>query len=163
MRVQLSLGANLGDRAKALRMALGAIEKNGLGKVCAVSSVWETAPWDASDQPMYWNIAAEIETALEPLEFLNAVKVIERSMGRTPGERWGPRTIDIDIVLWGDLRVATPELTLPHQAFRKRAFVLAPLAEIAADAVDPVTGRQVRELLEAPEAKGAVTKLFALD
>jgi 2-amino-4-hydroxy-6-hydroxymethyldihydropteridine diphosphokinase len=105
------------------------------------------------------NLAAEIETAFDPLELLNAAKAIERGLGRTPTVRWGPREIDIDLVLWGSRIVETESLVLPHKEFRTRAFVLVPLAEIAPDAVDPVTGLSVRELAGRPEAQGDVTKL----
>jgi len=99
---------------------------------------------------------------LTPLELLNAVKEIERRLGRTPTIRWGPREIDIDLVLWGSRVVETPSLILPHKEFRTRSFVLTPLAEIAPEAVDPVTGMTVRALSERPEAQGGITKLGPL-
>jgi 2-amino-4-hydroxy-6-hydroxymethyldihydropteridine diphosphokinase len=163
MRVQLSLGSNIGDRVGKLRAALEALD--ALEGVCVtrVSHSYETEPVGNTDQPAFLNLAAEIETALEPLELLNAVKEIERRLARTPSSRWGPRTIDIDVILWGNRVMDTERLTLPHKEFRKRAFVLAPLAEIASDAVDPVTGCTVRELASRPEAVGRVTRLDALD
>jgi len=127
--------------------------------VAATSSVYETDPIGEEEQPAFVNMAAEIETVLEPLELLKAVKAIERELGRTPGPRWGPRPIDIDIVLWGQRTVTGERLTVPHEAFRERAFVLTPLAEIAPEAVDPVTGITVTELARRPNAKGTVRRI----
>jgi 2-amino-4-hydroxy-6-hydroxymethyldihydropteridine diphosphokinase len=158
MRVHLSLGSNLGDRAANLRAALDALDRLDGVAVWAVSHAYETEPVGKTDQPEFLNVAAEIETDLEPLELLNAVKGIEADLGRVPAERWGPRTIDIDIVLWGPRIEATERLALPHPEFRKRAFVLTPLAELAPDAADPVTGRRVAELAAGPEAQGRVVR-----
>ena len=159
----LSLGSNLGDREANLRIALGVLDELDGTEVRAVSHCYETAAWGAPDQPVFLNLAAEIETALGPLELLNAIKGIERRLGREPGVRWGPRAIDIDIILCERVVLDTPELTVPHRAFRTRAFVLTPLAEIAADARDPVTGATMSELAARPEAAGAVRRLHRLD
>ncbi len=147
--VHLSLGSNLGDRADHLRRALDAVAALPETRLVAQSSVHETAPWGVTGQPSFLNLAAEIETALGPLELLNAVKTVEICLGRTPGPLWGPRAIDIDLVLWEDRVMETDALTLPHARFRERAFVLLPLREIAPDAVDPVTGCTVAELAAA--------------
>lgn len=147
--VYLSLGSNLGDRADHLRRALEAVAALPDTRLAAQSSVHETAPWGVADQPSFLNLAAEIETAFGPLELLNAVKALEVRLGRTQGPQWGPRVIDIDLVLWQDTVMETDALTLPHPRFRERAFVLLPLREIAPDAVDPVTGRTVAELAAA--------------
>jgi len=143
------MGSNLGDRAEHLRRALEAVAALPGTRLVAQSTVHETEPWGVTDQPSFLNMAAEIETALGPLELLNAVKTLESSLGRTPGPHWGPRAIDIDLVLWQDRVMETEALVLPHPRFRERAFVLLPLREIAPDAVDPVTGRTVAELAEA--------------
>ncbi len=156
MRVLLSLGSNLGDRAANLRHALDALARWPGVRLGAVSRVYETEPVGLAEQPDFLNAAAEIETELLPLELLNAVKEIEAALGRTPSERWGPRVIDIDLILWEDLMMTEARLTLPHAAFRSRYFVLAPLAEIAPEAVDPVTGKTVRALSESVEAQGRV-------
>lgn len=158
-RVHVSLGSNVGDRARNLREAISALEAVDGIRVTKVSSCYETDPVGKTDQPAFVNVAAEIETALAPLELLNAVKTVERRLGRRPSERWGPREIDIDLVLWGPRVMDIERLALPHKEFRNRAFVLVPLAEIAPDAVDPITGLTVGDLAVRPEAQGRVTRL----
>ena len=108
----------------------------------------------------FLNLAVEIETACAPLELLNTVKDIERDVGRKPAMRWGPRMIDIDIILWGECVMESEVLSIPHPAFRQRLFVLTPLAEIAPDAVVPGRG-PVRELLAGVDV-ASVTKLQAV-
>ncbi len=158
MRVLLSLGGNLGDREDNLRKALRALralEGVALGRV---SHTYETEPLGDTAQPVFLNLAAEIETDLGPLELLDAVKGIEKRLGREATYRWGPRVIDIDLILCGSEVIDGERLTVPHPEFRKRAFVLAPLAEIAPDAIDPVTGRTVAELAACVEDKGKVVR-----
>lgn len=157
--VHLSLGSNVGDRRAMLRAAVDALDAADGVRVCKASSMYETAPVGGVPQPEFLNMAVEVETALAPLELLAAVKGIERKLGRVPSERWGPRAIDIDIVLWEDAVLDEPDLTVPHREFRRRAFVLAPLAEIAPDAVDPVTGATVSALAASDEARGAVERV----
>lgn len=156
MPVYLSLGSNLGDREGYLDRAVRALEEVPRIRVVSVSRIIESEPMGEVDQPAFLNMAVGIETAYEPLELLDRLKSLERELGRTHTRRWGPREIDIDIVLWDDRMVAGGRLTVPHPEFRKRAFVLVPLAEIAPDAIDPETGKTVRELLESPETAGAV-------
>jgi 2-amino-4-hydroxy-6-hydroxymethyldihydropteridine diphosphokinase len=158
MRVQLSLGSNVGDRVASLRAALDALDATDQVAVVTVSHCYETEPVGVTDQPMFLNLAAEIETDLGPLELLNAVKSIEDKLGRMPSSKWAPRTIDIDIILWGGTVMDSERMALPHKEFRSRAFVLAPLAEIAPDARDPVSGLSVRELAQRPEVAGRVMK-----
>lgn len=157
MRVHLSLGSNVEDRAGHLAAALRELSRRDRVRIIKVSRCYETEPLGVTDQPLFLNIAAEIETDLRPLELLEAAKDIERQLGRKPAGRWQPREADIDLILWGQAVVQSEVLTLPHARFRVRAFVLTPLAEIAPDAVDPETGRTVRELAAAPEAQGRVT------
>lgn len=159
MRVYLSLGTNLGDRGVHLKMALRRLAEIRTVRIIAQSDIFETDPVGGPDQPAFLNMAAEIETDLAPLELLDAVKAIEADMGRTDTGRWGPRVIDIDLILCGQQQVSEDRLTVPHPEFRRRAFVLEPLRQIAPDAVDPVTGKTVTELAAAPEAMGRVRRL----
>lgn len=144
--VHLSLGANLGDRFVMLRQAVAALCGLPGVRVTRTSKVYETAPWGLIGQPDFFNIVVEIETALTPLELLHAVKAVETRLGREPARRWGPRCIDIDLILWGSLVMRSEELSLPHERFRERLFVLQPLAELAPDVVDPETGATISEL-----------------
>ncbi|HTE18801.1 MAG TPA: 2-amino-4-hydroxy-6-hydroxymethyldihydropteridine diphosphokinase [Armatimonadota bacterium] len=135
-RVFLGLGSNLGDRDANLRSALQRVtELEGTHLEC-VSSFIETAPWGVEEQPSFLNAVAEIRTALKPRELLAAVKRIERELGRVPTYRWGPRLIDIDLLLYGERVVVEPELTLPHPRILERAFVWEPLREIAPEVVE---------------------------
>lgn len=142
--VYLGLGSNLGDRDHLLRAALTALA--AVARITRVSSVWDTAPVLVEDQPRFHNIVALALTTLDPLPLLDEIKRIERTLGREAGPRYGPRPIDIDILLYDDLTLATPELTIPHARLVERAFALAPLAEIAPDARHPVLGLDARTL-----------------
>jgi 2-amino-4-hydroxy-6-hydroxymethyldihydropteridine diphosphokinase len=154
--VYLSLGSNLGDRAKMLRQAIATLNNLSQLRVLRSSAIYETEPWDLTSQPKFLNIVVEIETALEPLELLNTVKTMELRLGRKVSRRWGPRCIDIDLVLWGAKVLHTSALTLPHERFRERAFVLTPFAELAPEAVDPETGLTVAELAGRLDTTGLV-------
>lgn len=154
--VLLCLGSNLGDRLSMLKQAIQALDAHASIEVLRSSSVYESEPWGLTNQPKYLNIVVEIETALEPLELLKTVKEVEQCLGREPSEKWGARSIDIDLILWGDECMHTPELTLPHEYFRDRAFVLTPLAEIAPAAVDPESGMTVTALADRLDSRGLV-------
>lgn len=158
MRVHLSLGSNVGDSLQNLDAALQALEVSPGLILVRVSGCYETEPLGDIQQPPFVNMAAEIETDYSPLELLEVLKRIEAELGRGPSHRWGPRTIDIDIVLAENQVVDTERLTVPHKEFRNRAFVLVPLAEIAPHAVDPVTGKAVAELAAQPGLQGRVVK-----
>ncbi|OQB42309.1 MAG: 2-amino-4-hydroxy-6-hydroxymethyldihydropteridine pyrophosphokinase [Candidatus Hydrogenedentes bacterium ADurb.Bin179] len=154
--VYLSLGSNLGDREQMLRQAVATLNDLSQVRVLRSSSIYETEPWDLTPQPKFLNIMVEIETALEPLELLNTVKTVEQQLGRRAVRRWGPRCIDIDLVLWGAKVMRTSALTLPHERFRERAFVLTPFAELAPEAVDPETGLTVAVLAGRLDATGLI-------
>ena len=113
-----------------------------------MSSIIETEPWGEPDQPHFMNACAEIETDLSPLALLQACKETEQALGRTPSRRWGPRAIDVDILLYGEFIFHSPELSIPHPLMHERAFVLAPLNEIAPDAMHPTLHKTIRDLLE---------------
>jgi 2-amino-4-hydroxy-6-hydroxymethyldihydropteridine diphosphokinase len=127
-RVALALGSNLGDRAANLRAALAALSAEGVAVIRA-SSVWESEPVP-SNQPAFLNAAALVDTALAPAALLAACKRIERTLGRRPGPRWGPRPIDLDIIAIEGVGEDSEVLTVPHPRWRERGFVLAPLAEV---------------------------------
>jgi 2-amino-4-hydroxy-6-hydroxymethyldihydropteridine diphosphokinase len=154
MRVYLSLGSNLGRSVANLLAARDALAETDGVRVLLESECYETDPVGVEDQPAFVNAALEVETNLGPSELLDRIKDIEGRLGRVPTGRWGPRAIDIDIVLWGDMVMDSEPLTLPHKEFRNRAFVLMPLAEIAPEAIDPVTGSSVAELAAQTDPAG---------
>jgi 2-amino-4-hydroxy-6-hydroxymethyldihydropteridine diphosphokinase len=143
----LGLGSNMGDRQAHLEAgvaAIGRLEGNG---VLQRSPLYESEPWGPVEQPNYLNMVIEISTALPPEELLRLCKEIEKQQGRVPGERWGPRPLDIDILLYEDWRIHTESLAVPHPRMWERAFVLRPLADIAPGLRGP-DGRSIIELLE---------------
>ena len=153
--VYLSLGSNLGDRAKSLRDAIAALGSMGV-RVVHVSSMYETEPVDYLDQPWFLNCAVEAETELAALDLLRAVRGIEAQMGSKKLVAKGPRLIDIDILLYGNEIIDTPELQVPHPSMHLRRFVLEPLAQIAPNAKHPVSRLSVSELLTRTPDKSAV-------
>ena len=138
----LGLGGNLGDPVAAFAAALARLQAHAAIDVKAISSVWRTAPWGKLDQPEFRNMAVLIETALTADDL-----AIERESGRERRERWGPRTLDIDILTYGGETIDRPGLQVPHPRIADRAFVLAPLAEIAPDM--RIAGGSVADLLAA--------------
>ncbi|HWI53519.1 MAG TPA: 2-amino-4-hydroxy-6-hydroxymethyldihydropteridine diphosphokinase [Symbiobacteriaceae bacterium] len=128
----LSLGSNLGDRLGYLTAAVQRLRAPHT-EVTRTSSIYETAPWGKTDQPAFLNMAAAVETKLDPYELLRHIFSVEQALGRVRLERWGPRTVDIDLLLYGQERLATADLQVPHPRMTERAFVLVPLLEIAPD------------------------------
>ncbi len=148
----LGLGGNLGDPRRSMAEALRALDARSDCRVVAVSRLYRTPPWGKTDQDWFFNACAEVETTLDPEALLAACLGIERAMKRVRMERWGPRTIDIDLLTFGDLNRASATLTLPHPRMTERGFVLKPLADFAADLT--VEGRTVREWLGRADVQG---------
>jgi 2-amino-4-hydroxy-6-hydroxymethyldihydropteridine diphosphokinase len=140
--VYIGLGANLGDREGNIREALRHMADAGL-RITAVSPLYETEPWGITQQPRFLNAACAAETDLSPAALLDALQSVEKEMGRVETLRYGPRPIDLDILLYGDLCIDTPRLTVPHPGMLERSTVLIPLADIAPDLVHPITGRRI--------------------
>lgn len=143
----ISLGSNLGDRHAYLHQALVALAR--AGAVTAVSSIYETAPVGFTAQPAFLNAVARLETSLPPVELMTALLAIERELGRDRATSVpkGPRTLDLDLLLYDDRVIDQPGLTVPHPAMHERRFVLEPLAEIAPDALHPILKRSASALL----------------
>ncbi|HEY0071325.1 MAG TPA: 2-amino-4-hydroxy-6-hydroxymethyldihydropteridine diphosphokinase [Chloroflexia bacterium] len=148
--VYLGLGSNLGDREGYLRAALEAVGRLDGTRVTATSRPYCSKPWGKLDQPDFMNMAASIETTLEPGELLRECKRIEREAGRRAGERWGPRVLDIDILLYDDLTLDSPTLTIPHPRMWQRQFVLMPLADLLPN-LEGNDGRSIAQALESEE------------
>ncbi len=139
MKAYIGLGANLGDADGALADALRRLAALPQTRLVARSAVYRTAPIDSSG-PDYRNAVAELDTALEPAELLRALQAIEQAHGRERPYRNAPRTLDLDLLLYGDRVIATPDLTVPHPRLHERAFVLVPLLELAPDLAHPALG-----------------------
>ena len=148
-RAFLGLGSNLGAREDYLNRAAAELRRTAGVRVVWCSSVYETDPWGNTAQGRFLNAAVEVETALDPPALMCELKRIEKALGRTQGERWGPREIDIDILLYDGLVHETATVTVPHPALPERRFALVPLREIAPDVVHPVSGLTVEEMARA--------------
>lgn len=155
MRAVVGLGTNLGDRVANLVDALERIR--ALGRVVATSGVYETAPQGMVDQEPFYNAVVVVETELDPVKVVDRLLGIEREMGRVRGPRWGPRLIDLDLILCGDRSICTASVEVPHPRYRQRRFVLEPLVEVWPDARDP-DGTPVADMLEAVSGQ-AVTPI----
>ncbi len=162
-RVLLSIGSNLSHRMRRCKEAIEKLRMEEGITVVRCSSFYETSPWGRKDQPDFINAAVEVETELSPFELLGLVKNMEIELGREEGERWGPRIIDLDIILWEDKIIDNRELKIPHPEMHRRRFVLEPLCEIAPERVHPILGRTVRELLHGCEDTEKVRKVRGYD
>lgn len=159
-RAFLGLGGNIGDPAAAMAAALRALDAHDAVSVAAVSSLYRTPPWGVTDQPDFLNAVAAVDTALTARHLLDLCLDVERGLKRIRAQRWGPRVIDIDILLFGNERIEEAGLQVPHPRMGERAFVLAPLAEIAPELLHPALGRSAAELLRQSD-QGGVRRLSA--
>jgi 2-amino-4-hydroxy-6-hydroxymethyldihydropteridine diphosphokinase len=158
--VYLSLGSNLGDREANLRTAIEKVKE--IGNPIAVSSFYETEPVEVGGaQPWFLNCAVKLDTEKMPRQLIASILALEQDMGRQRKQQKGPRTIDIDILLFGSSVIEIPSLTIPHPKLHQRRFVLEPLAEIAPDARHPVFKRTIRELRDALPAGQTVRKVVS--
>lgn len=148
-RIYLSLGSNLGDREGNIKAALKRLDVM-MGKAAVVSSIYETEPWGFKDQPRFLNLCVAYDSDISPEALIDAIRTIEKALGRKRSVIWGPRTIDVDVLLIDDLKIDTRDLTVPHPRMWERAFVMIPLAEIA-------------PCLKAPDGTPAALKAVLLD
>ena len=151
-QVLVGLGGNIGDPLASMRAALQALDRYPLCRVAKVSSVWRTPPWGVTDQPDFLNACADIRTALEPRPLLDLCLSIEQDLKRVRDVRWGPRSIDMDILFFGNREISQPGLIVPHPRLAERAFVLVPLAEIAPDKLHK--GTSIAELARNSDQSG---------
>jgi 2-amino-4-hydroxy-6-hydroxymethyldihydropteridine diphosphokinase len=150
----LGLGGNVGDVRAMLNEAIALFADGTEVRLLARSADYSTPPWGVTDQPAFVNLAIKVETALSPRDLLTRALNVERALDRdrTREQRWGPRTVDIDLLAYDDVMLSEPSLTLPHPRLFERAFVLVPLAEIAADRL--IAGTRVRDALARLDASG---------
>ena len=139
--IYLGLGTNLGNRMSNLQRAISSMSQ--VMTVTAVSPIYESEPWGVTDQPMFLNMCLEATTVLNPKTLLHFLKNLENEMGREETIKWGPRIIDIDILLYDDQVLENSTLTIPHPYMHEREFVMVPLANIAPDVVHPVLNKKI--------------------
>lgn len=152
----LGLGSNQGDREGNLRKALSLLSRDG--HITALSSVYETEPWGYTAQPLFLNMACALETRLGPMDLLELAHGVEHELGRVPTFQYGPRTVDVDILFYGDEVMETPGLQIPHPGIPERAFALVPLAEIAPDILHPILRKSIGELLAIVPGKEGILR-----
>jgi 2-amino-4-hydroxy-6-hydroxymethyldihydropteridine diphosphokinase len=155
----LSLGSNVGNRLDNIRRAVWLLGVSN--RIASKSGVYETPPWGVESQPRFLNCCVGIETERQAAELLGDVKRMERDIGREARGKWEAREIDIDILTYGNLKIETPELTIPHPFMRERAFALVPLRDIAPDFEFPDSGESIDCLLE-KIGRGGIVRITAL-
>jgi len=159
MQAWIGMGSNLGDRKRNLDAALQMLQ--GRFSLQKVSNIYETEPWGYTDQPAFLNQVVEICADVPPMDLLTLLKKMEHDLGREPTFHLGPRLIDLDILIYGDMVYETPTLVIPHPHMAQRAFVLVPLAEIAPHLIHPVLKQTISELLAAVDKTG-VNRYYSL-
>ena len=162
VKCAIALGSNLGDSKQILNQALDLLSQISGIEVISHSSWYETVPV-GPPQPNYVNGCAILEAELLPEDILQILLKIEQQFGRIRQERWGPRILDLDILLYGDLILEMPNLTIPHPRMNERAFVLVPLAEIAADWIEPLSGQSILQLSQAIDCSGIIHRNSLLE
>lgn len=158
INVFLSLGSNLGERIPNMRQAAKLVEKY-VGKIAKASSLYETEPWGEENQDPFINQVLMVNTTLEPRDLLSAITKIEREMGRIRKEKWGPRTIDVDILFYGKRIIRDKGLEIPHPELHLRNFILVPLMEIAPELEHPILHMAIDELYMNSKDPGEVVML----
>jgi 2-amino-4-hydroxy-6-hydroxymethyldihydropteridine diphosphokinase len=161
VKCAIALGSNLGDSKQILNQALDLLSQISGIELISHSSWYETVPV-GPPQPNYVNGCAILETKLLPEDLLQILLKIEQQFGRIRQERWGPRILDLDILLYGDLMLEIPNLTIPHPRMNERAFVLVPLAEIAAHWIEPISKQTILQLSQAIDCSGIINRNFLL-
>ena len=157
--VFIGIGANLGDRANTLQRAVSILHAESKVSVVALSSVYETDPIGVVDQPKFLNAAVSLDTDLPARDLLNYLLDIEKDFGRVRKTRWGPRTLDLDILLYRDAVIDEPGLTVPHSYLHQREFVLAPLCDLAPDVTHPVLAQSLQSLFSSLPEESQVRKI----
>jgi 2-amino-4-hydroxy-6-hydroxymethyldihydropteridine diphosphokinase len=146
-KVYIGIGSNIGKREYNCKKAIQKIEGKGI-RVKKISSMYETKPWGFKEQPLFINMVIEVETEINPYELLKILKQIETEMGRKETIRWGPRIIDLDILLYNNEIIDREDLKIPHPFLHQRDFVLLPLSEIAPETIHPILKKTIKQLKE---------------